>query len=197
MKKFFLVIAVLFTALSLNAQDQKVGDIRVNAGVGLPTTFSNLLVPPVSVSADYLLKNDLYDGQVAVSVGAYLGYFAQSNSFSILGVTQSHLYNYGVLGAKSKLFYDVFKIKGLKTYASLMLGLKMHNDRTSYESKPISILGNTIEEAATSSSSSNTSFGFGWNTAIGATYEVAPNLDVYGELGYGFSILELGISYKL
>ncbi len=185
MKKIYLLLVVLFSALAVNAQTVKEGDILLNAGLGLGTyDTDNLSFPALAVSADYMLKDNLFDNKSSLSVGAYTGFYRQSWDYTStisVGtppvpqvVTSSYSANSFIIGARSSVHYRF--VDKLDTYAGLMLA---------YRNTSVSANG---------SSASTGKMRLGIH--IGARYFFTDKIGAFAELGYGISPLELGVSFK-
>lgn len=180
MKKIYLLIVVLFSALAVNAQTVKEGDILLNAGIGLGTyDTSDLSFPALAVSVDYMAQDNLFDDKSSLSLGGYAGYYRQSWGGTFVGpngqtMDLSRSANTFILGVRGDLHYRF--IDKLDTYGGLMLG---------YKNSSISSGGTSI---------SNGKFQFGLH--LGARYFFTDKIGAFAELGYGVSVLELGASFK-
>ena len=180
MRKFlFFKVLVVFLTLSgfswnAFAQDDafKKGDNVINVGVGLGTYFSDkgfsMSVPPISGSFEYGVV-DLFDGKGAIGVGGYLSYLLRKSN-------GDDSFNVGdfVIGPRGLFHYQF--VDKLDTYAGLMLGY----DVVSFNNKNASLSGS----------------GFYSAFFIGGRYYFTNAIAVFGELGYGISPLQLGISFK-
>ncbi len=185
MKKLSLLLVITIFSVSM-AQAQtpfRKGDKVVNVGLGLGTygVSGKTTIPPMSVSFDYGVKNELFDKKSSLSVGGYAGFYSSKSSF-----TNSLLGEYGwkytniLIGGRAAVHYDF--IKKLDTYGGLMLG---------YDIESVSAYGNT------GSYSANSAGGFIWSSFIGARYYFTPKIAGFLELGYGVSAIELGVAFKL
>ncbi len=193
MKKIYLLIAVIFSAISLNAQSYNKGDMTIGVAVGLPATFDGLMIPPVSVVGDYMLKPNLFNDKSALSVGAVVGVSATSYDATIVS---SQNFN-TIVGGRAALHYDI-DVKNLDLYAGVVLGLSTTISRASYGAvEPVKVMGTVITEGHEAYSKTNTGFGFGYSTFVGASYKFAERLSAFAEVGYGISYLQVGIGYKL
>ncbi|PID88663.1 MAG: hypothetical protein CSB03_00185 [Bacteroidia bacterium] len=180
MKKIYLLFFVLLTAFAAQAQtsNQK-GDLFLNAGVGIGTYgATNLSIPPITVSADYTLKDKLFDEYSSLSAGAYLGYYGTSSSY---GAFSSRWSNF-LLGGRGAVHYSF--VDKLDTYAGLMLGYDIVSYTTKGELRSVNL----------NDSSSNGNFIF--SAFVGARYFFTETIGAYAEIGYGLSALELGVSFK-
>lgn len=179
-----MIKKVLFAALALagsvslaNAQEifQK-GTKAVNVGVGLGSVLSNTTIPPLSVSFDYGVKDNLINGENgSISAGGYIGYTASS-----ISILDSKLRtSYAILGARGAFHYQF--IPKLDTYAGIMLGYNVASSSWS---------GAVVPDVAQSSG------GFAYSTYAGARYFVTENTGAFAELGYGIAYFNLGVTVK-
>jgi hypothetical protein len=180
------IVAVAFIALSCvsfsaNAQDVfGKNDKVVSLGVGLGSYYGSgykTTFIPVSGSFEYGIVDGLINGKAAIGVGGYLGYTANKWEYanSVYGWEYSHF----LIGARGLFHYQF--VNNLDTYAGLFLGY----DITSSKS-----YGN--HGGTGSADGSN----FVFSPYIGARYYFTDNFAAFAELGYGISILELGVSLK-
>jgi len=187
MKKlsFFKVLVVfLFCALfsgGLNAQNVfSKGDQNVNLGIGIGTVLGGsgytTTLPPLSISYEYGIKDELFDEKSSLGIGAYLGY--ASNKYEIGGYGWK--YNYTIFGVRGALHYQL--VDKLDTYGGLMLGYDNVSSKWSGGQS-------TVGTAAAVS-------GLGWSLFIGGRYYFSDNIGAFAELGYGIAYLQLGVSFK-
>lgn len=187
MRKFLLTkVLVVFLTLcgiswsaSAQGEDFNKGDMVINAGVGLGTYINHdndafnfsMTIPPISASFEYGVA-DLFDGQGGIGVGGYMGYILFKGKDK---VAERNNFNVGdfFIGPRGLFHYQF--VDKLDTYAGLMLGY----DIVSFS-----------QENATKGSQFSSAF------FIGARYYVTHNFGVFGELGYGISPLQLGLTYK-
>ena len=177
LKKVFLAALALIGSVSLaNAQEvfQK-GTTAINAGIGLGSYYNSLSIPPLSVSLDYGVADNLINGNNgSISVGGFAGYAASSFSGWIADkVTVS----YAVLGGRGAFHYQ-FAPK-LDTYAGLMVSYDIVS--SSYDAFSNYIKSSHID----------------WSLFLGARYFFTEKIGAFAELGYGFYNLNLGVTFKL
>ena len=179
-----MIKKVLFAALALagsvslaNAQEIfQTGTKAVNVGVGLGSVLSNTTIPPLSVSFDYGVKDNLINGENgSISVGGYIGYTASSVAFG----DSKYRTSYAILGARGAFHYQV--MPKLDTYGGIMLGYNVTSSSWS---------GTVVPGAALSSN------GFIHNTFLGARYFFKENIGAFAEAGYGIAYLNLGVTCK-
>ena len=176
-KKVFLAALALIGSVSLaNAQEvfQK-GTTAINAGIGLGSYYSGITIPPLSVSLDYGVADNLINGNNgSISVGGFAGYAASSFSgWTADKVTVS----YAVLGGRGAFHYQ-FAPK-LDTYAGLMV---------SYD-----IVSSNYDAFANYIKTSHVD----WSIFLGGRYFFTEKIGAFAELGYGFYNLNLGVTFKL
>lgn len=163
------------------------GDFELQAGIGLVSTFvspnAKTRIPPVSIVLNYRVKQHF-------SLGAYFGY--SSTGYTALDEKKNE--------ASEKLYLvNNFYLTGLRAeghwnkdrvdfYGGAMLGYnfsKIDTNITDPLSRPEGI---TIEDK----SNLMTYSGY-----MGIRYAASEQLGFYGELGYGASLVNLGLSFRL
>ena len=179
-KKVFLAVLAIVGSISIaNAQEVfHKGTTAINAGIGLGSYYSGITIPPLSVSLDYGVADNLINGNNgSISVGGFAGYAASSFSgWTADKVTVS----YAVLGGRGAFHYQ-FAPK-LDTYAGLMLSYNLASSSWSGEAIP-------GVKAASSD--------IGITAYLGARYFFTESVGAFAELGYGISNLNLGVTFKL
>ncbi len=183
MKKLSLLVIAIFSVSLMQAQTPfKKGDKVVNVGIGLNTydVIGKTTIPPLSVSFDYGVKDELFDEKSSLSVGGYLGYYASKTTFhhAVNGEYGSKFSNI-LLGARGAVHYDF--VEKLDTYGGLMLGYNVAS-ASNYGD-----YGNLSVSAG----------GFIFSGYLGARYYFTESIAGFLELGYGLSALEVGVAFKL
>ncbi len=176
MKKIFLTTLTLLFAITIfnesQAQKFQQGQMDLNLGVGLAPTFGTGDVGlPLSLSLDYGLNDQ-------ISLGGYLGYAGSSDEVPFLGKIS---YNYIIVGARGAYHFEL--TEKLDTYAGVLLGYNIASVKIENE-----IPGAPEPDAAG---------GFAYSLFAGARYHFSEKIGVFGEVGYGISILNLGLTVKL
>ena len=177
-----LVIFSLFPAARVHAQAFEAGSNVISAGIGFGSAIGNGYSygsQGIGLSATY--ERGIWEaGPGVISLGGYLGYKTFSYTYGYGGNVYSSHWNYTIIGARGAYHFTGLNVENLDLYAGLMLSF----DNLSYSSD------NNLPGAGS------------YNSLIeltpfaGARYYFSPNWAVYGELGYGVSILSLGASYK-
>ena len=176
LKKVFLAALALIGSVSLaNAQEvfQK-GTTAINAGIGLGSYYSGITIPPLSVSLDYGVADNLINGNNgSISVGGFAGYTASSHTYGAYKSTFSYI----ALGGRGAFHYQ-FAPK-LDTYAGLMVSYDIVS--SNYDAFSNYIKTSHID----------------WSLFLGARYFFTEKIGGFAELGYGFYNLNLGVTFKL
>jgi hypothetical protein len=158
------------------------GDQNLNIGIGIGDVLGgsgySTKIPPVSVSYEYGIKDELFDEKSSLGIGAYLGYAA--NKYAYSGNNYGLDYTYFILGARGSLHYQL--VDKLDTYGGLMLGYN------SVGSKRYGEWGNIQYNASNSA--------LLWSLYIGGRYYFTEKIGAFAELGYGIAYLQLGVSFK-
>ena len=176
-KKVFLAVLAIVGSISIaNAQEVfHKGTTAINAGVGLGSYYSGLAIPPLSVSLDYGVTDNMINGNNgSISVGGFVGYAASSYSGWIADKVNV---SYAILGARGAFHYQ-FAPK-LDTYAGLMV---------SYD-----IVSSNYDAFANYIKTSHVD----WSIFLGGRYFFTEKIGAFAELGYGFYNLNLGVTFKL
>jgi hypothetical protein len=155
------------------------GDKVVNLGIGIGNYYGadyTTKILPISASFEYGVKDQLFDENSALGIGAYIAYTSNKREFILYEENYSHF----ILGARGILHYQW--VEKLDTYAGLMLGYDVSSSSLHGD-----IGGNKL---------SNSSGGFAFSIFGGARYYLADNISVFGEIGYGIAPIQLGVSFK-
>jgi len=178
MKRLTIIITVLLAALTVQGQQFKKGTTAMNAGVGLGTALGGLgkARPALSLSLDYGMWD--MNGLGVISLGAYVGntaYIYNSGNYT-------SKWNYLITGIRGAYHYNGFtSAPKLDVYGGLMLGFNI----VSYSSD-----GDDLDVA------DNYSSGMGLSGFLGSRWFFSEKLGAFAELGYGVSVLNVGITYK-
>ena len=152
----------------------KKGDVDINAGIGLLKTYyssTSTVMPPISVSGEYGVSDK-------ISVGGFIGFSTAKEEW--LGGQID--YSFLIIGARGSYHLTIWD--KMDTYAGLMLGYN----------KVSADYDNTVDGIFDFDVAAS---GVALSAYIGGRYPIKENLSVYGEIGYGISVLNLGVSFKL
>jgi hypothetical protein len=182
LKAFFVFLFVLSFSKVMNAQLFSKGDKVINLGIGVPTYLGgngySTRIPLISGSFDYGLFDGLLDDKASIGVGGYLGYTA--NRFEYTG-NRGYDFSYLIFGPRASFHYN--PIDKLDTYGGLLLG---------YNFVGSSSYGDETQLIKPANKS-----GFIPALYVGARYYLTGNIAAFAEIGYGVSLIEVGISFKL
>jgi len=177
----FLFCAIF--SMGVNAQNVfSKGDNNLNLGIGIGSTLGGTsgyksTTPPVSVSYERGIIDELFDDKSSLGIGAYLGYAA--NKYEWIG-GYGWKYSYTIVGARGALHYQL--VDKLDTYGGLMLGYNIVNS-SSY---------GDWGGAHGSASGSDLL----WSLYLGGRYYFSDNIGAFAELGYGIAYLQIGVTFK-
>ena len=162
------------------------GDKLVNVGIGflkqLPDGNSvKLTIPPIPVSFEYIVKDDLFEGNGALGFGGFIGYSKAKQDFSSWNYKVSRL----IIGARGYVHYAL--VEKLDTYAGLLLGYKNDVDKYSYSGE----LSKYYSDQKTSDGKPTI------NVFAGCRYFFNDKIAGMAELGWGMSIVTIGLAIKL
>jgi len=178
MRKSILILLACFAVAIAQAQPFQKGTTTANMGIGLGTTLGGLgkARPAVSASVDHGIWS--IGGPGVISLGGYVGNTGYKYRYS--GYTAK--WNYTVIGARGAYHYNGFeKVPDLDVYGGVMLGYNIMK----YSS-------DDSEEHF----SGNYDDGLGFSCFVGGRWFFSDSFGVYGELGYGVSVLNVGVTFK-
>ncbi|MDR2937852.1 MAG: hypothetical protein LBU92_02800 [Prevotellaceae bacterium] len=191
-KAIILIAAVFFGAAVATAQEQtftkgtNIGGIGIGFGGNLYSGLSGSgvsKIPAITAFYERGVKDQLFDEKSSLGIGGVLGYKHAKYEENL-----GWLGNFGwkstsiIIGARGTLHYAL--IDKFDTYTSLTLGYNIVSWKWLDDST-----GGLSSTAAAAS-------GFTWTWNIGARYFVTEQIAAFAELGYGFSVLNLGAVYK-
>jgi hypothetical protein len=181
-----LLLAVMIPFFSVNAQTStfKQGDLVFCAGLGLGATYGNFWgsfyktsVPPIFISGDYCLREDLGPGNLGV--GGILAYSAYKYEPSPdWGYKYSTLF-VGVRGT----YHFTELVDKMDLYGGITLGGEI-------------VSGKGYGDYGIYNYSTNNSSAL-VEVFAGARYYFAESIGVMSELGYGIAWIKLGVAIKL
>jgi hypothetical protein len=191
MKNLTLICTLVFASLTtLTAQlSFKPGDIEIAAGFGVISTYAKdnatTIAPPVSLRLDARLSSNF-------SLGAYAAYASFERNGRVLptGAVQdisNESFQVGLRAAAHGQLGEKFNV-----YGGGMLGYDMANIEESIDGQPKS---KGDEPSFIRPEGDNNSLIY--SAFIGAAYYPKNNLGFFGEVGYGNSLLNLGLTYRL
>lgn len=159
------------------------GDAFISLGIGffnlLPSdylTTNKLLIPPIPLSLEFIIKDDLFNGIGTLGVGGTIGYVSSTSTGDLFEVKKSRF----ILGVKGFLHFSF--IENFDTYVGTTLGYK--NDKTNIK------YGESPDEIYSK-----------WDPTInifaGCRYYFSEKISGMAEIGWGISIITLGVAIRL
>ena len=194
MSRFFVLFGLLllsFSAATAQNTQIKVGDSQVSAGIGLIPTFigdnGKTIVPPLSVRYAYQVSEKF-------SLGAFASYSSTSSALIKNNDGSTNLFNTEMLMIGVRPAVHFLNLKNWDGYGGFSFG---------YNIPMVDVATTTPEPQTGDDFKATPTFyreaknNFSYSGFIGATYFVKKNIGVYGEVGYGISLLNLGVTIKL
>ncbi|GHT69274.1 hypothetical protein AGMMS50239_35770 [Bacteroidia bacterium] len=184
LKAIFVFLFGLSLSVGANAQLFSKGDKVINLGIGVPSYLGGsgyeTKIPLVSGSFDYGLLDGLLEGKASIGVGGYLGYTSNRFNIKYTGGNYGYDFSYLIIGPRASFHYN--PIDKLDTYGGLLLGYNIVSSST---------YGRADQYVKPDNESRFTPALY-----VGARYYFVDNIAVFAEVGYGISLIEVGISFK-
>ncbi|WP_374744526.1 hypothetical protein [Parapedobacter sp. 2B3] len=177
-KKTIFIFLSMAIASAVNAQPFQKGTTAANAGIGLGTALGGLgkARPAISVSVDHGLWD--IGGPGVISLGGYLG----NTGYKYTDAGYTAKWNYIVVGARGAYHYNGFTdLPNLDVYGGAMLAYNIVKYKT---------------EGGGADLSNNYGSGIGLSGFLGGRWFFTDNIGAYAELGYGVSVLAVGVTFK-
>lgn len=194
-KKIMILLIILFSVFKLNAQHQK-GDALFNLGLGMSSYYTSgaafkSTVPPLETSFESFVGDNF-------SIGGFLGYYKAKYEnvikSDIATIDTKIKYNYLSFGAVAN--YHFVDENTFNIYLGGKLGYVSSKTKVSQDidsrhdvdipetNDPLGLAGATVS-------------GITYSAHIGARYYLSKSFALNAELGYGISLLKVGLSFKL
>jgi hypothetical protein len=167
----------LFSSAKIVPKVLTKGDKVINLGIGFIKTFprgnsEKLTIPPIPISFEYIVKDNLFDENSSLGLGGFIGYTSAKQDY--------WKYSRLILGARGYVHYAL--VEKLDTYAGIMLGYK--SDVTKYSNS------GTPDYKFTDGKPT-------LNMFAGCRYFFNDKIAGMAELSWGVSIFTLGVAVKL
>lgn len=132
-------------------------------------------------------------GPGVISLGALLSYKGISDNWVSHGYSYSEKWNYWIVGLRSAYHWNFTHSPKFDPYAGLMLGYYYINSAFATNNPEYFSPGNPgyIYYSSTYPNYAALSL------FLGARYYVSHKVGIWGELGYGYTTLALGVNFKL
>lgn len=177
--------------LQLNAQDYRIkpGEVQLSTSVGLISTYAadatSTVVPPVSLSAEVFLSPNLSLGLTG-SYSQYEGEFVNINA----GIAEYYQTTTLVVALRSAVHSN--DLNGWRVYGGLSVGANLPEIEKEVEL----LAGEQIRDDELPSFSRPQESSLLFSGFVGTRKTLNAHLSIYGELGFGISLANIGASYK-
>ena len=165
------------------------GQFEIQAGIGLLPTFTSTMVSS-DVKARFLPVNVVLNYRVnkAFNLGAYFGYSSTeyNKQGNIKDEPPTDLYqrnDFYLVGLRAE---GHFNRERVDFYGGAMFGYNFSNIETNIEDPKDRPEGIEVGESDL----------FTYSGYVGMKYALTPKFGIYGEIGYGVSLISLGGSYR-
>ena len=181
MKKIILFgLAVIMTANFVQAQQSAFtkGDNVVGLGIGLGGNIYSgsgwgyagiSKMPLIFANYEHCIVDNLFDAKSSIGIGAMAGF--TSSKWGDVRWTDI------IIGARGGFHYTF--VSKLDTYGGLMLGYDIRSVKS------------TVSSDVYKSPND-----FAWSLYVGARYYFTESIGAFAEVGYGVSILNVGVALK-
>ncbi len=191
-RKFLVIMAVLFLCLNnMKAQDVfSKGTIAVNTNIGLSSYSygygllnSSIGLPPISASLDVGVVDGLIADRASVGIGGYAGFSTYSYKYYDYYKENMTRMCFGVRGT-----FHFQLTEKLDTYAGVMLGLYTYSYKYNYNPEYSYYNDYNVR---------NNYSDFAFSSFIGARWYMSDNFGFNAELGWGFTYISAGLTFKI
>ena len=186
-KQIAIIFLAMFSLPLLQAQGSmfNLGDKVINLGIGIGTlygssTYSNTTVPPISISFEQAVKDQVLEKGV-IGVGAYVGYYSYKWHYTYATYDYGWKYSNIIIGARGSFHYPL--IDKLDTYLGVILGYR--------------ILSSSSFGTVGTYDYTQDSGGIAYSGYVGGRYYFSDKFSGFAELGYGIAYLTLGLGILL
>jgi len=195
MKKIFTALVITLIAISfttLNAQNQafKKGNLNLSLGYGIIPTFinegGNVNMPPISARLGYAVTNNF-------NLAGYVGYSATTSKPEIIsdGILSETRNDLVILGLRGE--FHTNRDEKFDFYGGFMFGYNIPMVEETSSNDGSKIIRNPDEPFKYPEAENN----FIYSGFVGASYFFKPKMAAYAEVGYGISLVNLGLTFKL
>ncbi|MCR9154520.1 MAG: hypothetical protein NXI09_10455 [Bacteroidetes bacterium] len=170
--KFFVILFAFFGASNLQAQF-KSGEIFGGASLGLiPQGTGDFTIPPIGLMAEYAINKNMVGG-------FYAGYSSAENQSDIFNLKWRD--NFIIVGIRGSYNYEL--VKNFDVYAGGFFGYSVASSVLIEGDWPLgtNLLGLAVNDTRIAA-------------FVGARYLIDNRFGVFGELGYGISFINLGVT---
>lgn len=180
---FFLALTLGFSAQAQSTFGKGTGVVNFGIGLGGDMFYDSysILLPPLTLSADFSIVGGLFDGNGSLGIGGFFG--TAASRYRSSKYYRGGLFSRTEFGPRVSLHYEF--IPRLDTYVTQMLGMGIAHE--SYDS---SVNGTRYAVHK------RTWPYFAYGTHAGVRYYLSNSWAIYSELGYGITYWSFGATYK-
>jgi hypothetical protein len=193
MKKAALVLFIAIISVSTtHAQFFEKGTNVISAGVGLGGHFGSFSYGSQTPGFSLQYERGVWDigGPGVISLGGYVGTKGYKYSGDYGGYHFSQKWNYTIIGLRSAYHYNGINNGKFDVYGGLMLSYNIlsykYSDNFTNNGNYYGVNGSTGSYGST----------VGLTAYVGGRYLFTDHIGAFAELGYGVSILNLGLAVK-
>lgn len=187
----FVFVMLCFISVQLSAQDFRVkaGDIQLNTSLGLLPTYAAdataTIVPPISFSAEAFLTPNFSLGLLG-SYSRYEGEYVNLNA----GIAEYYETSTLILAVRTAVHSN--DLDGWRVYGGLSVGANMPDVEKEVEV----FAGEQTRDDELPSFSRPQDSSLLFSGFVGTRRTLNAHWSIYGELGFGISLVNIGASYK-
>ena len=187
-QKFLFTAVLAFSFFTgINAQSSQKGDLTLQAGIGLlPTYFQDagsLKTLPVNAAVTYKFLDVL-------SVGAFAGYSSYESSVQEMYDGSSYKTTTESILGGARVAAHARGMEKVDIYGGFQVGY-------SKPTRTTEVLTASEANAGEIGPRAKVREEFVYSGFVGATAYVNKNIGLYGEIGYGISLFNVGATFKL
>lgn len=193
MSRIFVLFGLLLISFAtVNAQSTS--KLQLSAGVGVVPTFfkdgGSINVPPVSLTLGYKLAEKF-------SLSAFASYSSTTSSLIKYNDGSSNTFHNQMLVVGIRPAVHFVNLDKWDVYGGFSLAYNVPIVGVDNTPSDEPLFGDNKPDTPVPSFYREAQNNFTYSGFVGATYFVKSNLGIFGEVGYGISLLNLGVTYKL
>ncbi|TLX72265.1 hypothetical protein E9993_18295 [Labilibacter sediminis] len=185
MKNLIILLILLVTSLSINAQALTYGEHSLGIGIGVPAINNTHTSRSPAITATYEYGFSDKIGIGYIGGGALLSFSGAENEYTYINTKHTSNYSNVIMGPRAAYHFDMVELTGdnnwsnIDVYSGLFLGLNFQNHKyTNTEIKQNNTKLITDIFAG---------IRYGFNDKLGA----------FAEVGFGVTYLNLGVNVRL
>lgn len=186
MKKIIILTAfIISTFTTINAQQLNEENSMINIGVGLSSYFASgtgysTTLPPVEGSYEYMITEN-------ISIGGFVGVFSSEYGTNFdLAYNFSSKFSYIHAGGLGN--YHFVNDDKFNAYVGARLGYVNVSTSSDSNDNELDDLLNDLDYTAS---------GLLYGIQLGGRYFISEKIAINAELGYGISVLKVGVTFKI